>query len=192
MSVFGVTITKVMDWRGQPQQFSNVYHFNTSLGQSFDDVAVINAVKAAETPIHSNQVSFLMGRTWGPTDQGVAASKMREVVDLSGTGTATAASGYYRELAHLIRWPLGRYGSKNRPQYLRKWLHCVATHGFPTDGTTAMTTVPSALQTYIDAVTNLNPPGIMDGPMELCTAEGKMPTGPGKTIKYLEHRQLGR
>ncbi len=191
MAVFAVSITKELDWRGQAQQFSNIYHLNTNVGQIFDDIAAIDALVAAERPIFSNNVRFKVARTWGPTNNGQAASLMRDIKDLTGIGQATSSASAYKEMAILARWPLGRYGSRNRPQFLRKWLHTNALHGYPPDGSDPLTSVPTALQTYLNAVTFVNPPGLQDG-YELCSWDGKLPTGPATLTKYLEHRQFGR
>ena len=193
MAVFAVTITKSTPWRGTSQEFSNQYHYRTDPGQTFDDQAVIDALVAAEKPVHSSFATFVKARTWGPTDQGQAASVTREIVDLSGSGTATATSGWYRELAMLVVWPMGRYGSKNRPQYLRKWLHTMSNLGASSSawaqGSDPITTPPAAIMTYIGAVETISQ-GV-NGVVQLTNAQDRGSRGAGYLYPYLEHHQLG-
>lgn len=192
MSVFAVSITKDCLWRGSRAEFSNVYHMQTASIEQFDDLAAINYLVDAERPIHSTGVNFLRARSWGPTHQGAGPSKMREVLTLTGSGSGGAGSSIYPELAQMVYWPLGRYGVRNHPQYLRKWLHTLKLYNMSAIGDRYTGTTDAALQTYIDKVTAINPLGL-DGPYELCTADGQhLPTGPGKLYPYLEHRQLGR
>lgn len=192
MAVFAVSITKEADWRDAMREFSNVYHFKTDVGEPFDDLGVINKVVAAEKLIHSSDVKFTRARTWGPTEQGQSANLMREVVQLSGAGSMAASSNYYAEMAIMVYWPLGRYGSRNHPQYLRKWLHCHNNHGLPADGGRGTGATAAQVQQYIDAVTEVRMVIDVDG-YELCTPDGQhTPIGPGKQYPYLEHRQIGR
>lgn len=117
---------------------------------------------------------------------------MREVIQLSGTGALNPESPWYPELAYMIYWPLGRYGSRNRPQYLRKWIHTGKNVSvMPADGSRFTGTPGAIVQGYIDAVTAVDPAGV-DGPYELCTEDGRQPIGPGKLYPYLEHRQIGQ
>lgn len=94
----------------------------------------------------------------------------------------------------LIYWPLGRYGSKNRPQFLRKWHH-VGNNQMITasiqDGSTPFGAISGAALTYANAVTNLVPPAPVSGTFQLCGPQGHIP-GSALLYPYLEHRQFGR
>lgn len=189
MAVFGVAITKEVPWRGGVQPISNVYHYESLPAVTFNDDDVINALVAAERAIFANTVNFIKARSWGPTDATPAESVTRTIKDLSGTGNATPTGAMYKEAAQLITWPLGRYGTRNRPQFLRKWLHTGAAHGYSTDGSTPQASTPLSLQTYIDAVAGISAGALTN--YVLATAQGRNPTGPGKSYPYLEHRQFG-
>lgn len=195
MAVFAISITKSVPWRGQVEEFSNVYHYNTLAIEEFADGAAIDELVAAERPVFANTITFRLARTWGPIGQGQAASVTRVVRDLTGPGTASSASDMYVECATLIEWPLGRYGSRNRRQFLRKWLH--ARHqpdGAPVgwlNGTVLHPGIAGAELAYVNRVTSLDPPGI-DGPYELCSPGGQTPIGPATIYPYLEHRQFRR
>lgn len=189
MAVFGIAITKEIDWRGGVQPISNVYHYSSLPGVTFNDDDVVNALVSAEKAIYASSVRFVKARTWGPTDGPAADSVTRLIKDLTGQGALTATVNMYREAAVLITWPLGRYGSKNRPQFLRKWHHTCYNHGLPAEGTPAGGATPAAITTYINTVA-----GIAAGTLTnyvLSTAEGKRPTGDGKLYPYLDHRQFG-
>lgn len=190
MSVFALSVTKQFTWRGEAQNFSNVYHFLTGVGETFDDGLALDDVIAGERAIHATTVNFVQARTWGPVDGAPSANVTRVIRDLSSVGLAAATSNWYREFALLIVWPLGRYGSRNRPQFLRKWLHTESLNsitgaGFLTGNSQG--TISAALTGYINDVTSVGP-----GPYDLCSASGHLPTGPGFLYPYLEHHQLGR
>lgn len=191
MAVFAVAITKSIPWRGGPQEFSNVYHFETGFSEPFDDLAVIADLVAMEKLVHGQTIDFVRARSWGPTDEGPAASVMREVVPLSGTGAVPVSGTMYRECAILISIPLGRYGTRNRPQYLRKWLHCDTTHGYDPRGLVRLTTPSEALTDYMDDLGSAGQRFWNLNGYQLCTADGRTPIGDPYPYPYLEHRQLG-
>jgi hypothetical protein len=192
VTTFAAAITKTIPWRGKEQEFSNVYHYRTGTGEAFNDIAVINNLTTLEKGIYPTNVKFLHGRTWGPTEGLLSQNVMREVVQLTGTGSQTPVSPFYPELAIMVYWPLGRYGSRNRPQFLRKWLHLMSTQNLPMDGSRYTGTFGSALNSYVSGVKVINPLGT-EGPYELTTPKGEhLPTGDGVVYPYLEHRQLGR
>jgi hypothetical protein len=188
-------VTKTIPWRNGPQEFSNVYHFKTALSEPFDDNELINKIVLQEKTFHSSNVTFKVARTWGPTDGTQQQSVTRTIKDLTGTGELTPGTNWYRELAFLVVWPLGRYGSKNRPQFLRKWYHTDNAMAVAASVLTGATAIPlpanNALATAIPKITNNNA-GFLLGDFKLSTAEGREPVGPGSMYKWLEHRQLGR
>jgi hypothetical protein len=192
MAVFAVSITKTIPWRGKETEFSNVYHYVTDPLEVFPDNEVIDKLVAAEKAISTGAVKFVKAHTWGPTEQGQQASKMREVRALTGIGTSGSAITFYSELAVMIYWPLGRYGSKNRPQYLRKWLHLGRAAGLPADGSRSTQATPADIQSYIDSVRTVIVPSKAAG-FGICNWRGDHePKGPGIMYPFLEHRQLGR
>lgn len=190
--VFAVYIGKLIPWHSGLAPFGNTYHLKAGLTQPFEDEGVIDALVAAEKAIHATNIQFVKARTWGPTDEGQTASKMRVVKDLSGTGAAVPASSFFNELANMVYWPLGRYGSRNRPQFLRKWLHCGKNvANVPMDGSRSTSPATTDLTTYINAVTSVRG-GLLTGTYPLCTFDGREPISPGLAYPYMEHHQLGR
>jgi hypothetical protein len=157
MAVFAVSITKEINWRGGPKKISNVYHYKTGIGETFPDIAVIDKLVTEEKKIYASTVNFVRGRTWGPTEQGKSASKMREVKELAGSGNLSPSSGFYPEFAIMLYWPLGRYGQRNRPQYLRKWHHLGRFVGLSTEGARYNGVPQPEITAYMTAVESLNP-----------------------------------
>lgn len=199
MPQFGVSITKQASWRGLTVEWSNRYHYlgNIDILTESQFLQIIDAVFDAERPAHAADVKFVSGRLWGPTGVGKEASLMRATRSWSNiAGTAAAPTQpMYRECAFLYQWPLGRYGSKNRPQYLRKWLHTFTNFILGANevaGTAQISSVPSPLQNYRNAVDDLVVTGVTGSPFQLCTEQGRQPLGPGTLYGYLEHRQFGR
>jgi hypothetical protein len=192
--ILGVAITKQMTWRGNPQEFSNVYHYQIANGsaQTIDD-ALIDRLVAIEKSIHGNGVTFKLARSWGPAENPPATNFTRRIKDLTGTGSLTSSGTIYFETAVLLQWPLGRYGSKNRPQKLRKWYHCQHAHSLDTTGGSVSGAPAAALTT---ALGNLNPITFTaeGAPFTypMTSKTGHEPIGAGSVYPFLEHRQLGR
>lgn len=167
------------------------------------DRDLLEALIAREKPVHAPDVRFVQARSWGPVSNAEAGAAPqprnskevivnRSILDLNEPGTGSASGFWYRELAYMVNWPLGRYGRFNRPQFLRKYLHTQSTLVSLTDvqaeGAAVLPAIP-ALQTYADAVTTVSTPTVN---YLICTPEGRQPIGPGTRYPYLEHHQLGR
>lgn len=192
--VYAFSIRKSMNWRGKTQGFSNLYHYNVESPTEALLLAFIDALKAAEVPVHSTNVTFVEGRSWGPVQSNGRGGRMEAVKALSGTGSASPSTTMYREAAYLVYWALGRYGSKNRPQFIRKWLHCntlFTLSGNFQDGNTAHGGAPAPITTYIAAVRSVTPVG-GGATYDLMTASQHVPISSGQLYTYLEHHQFGR
>jgi hypothetical protein len=199
MAQFGASITKDAVWRGSRVRWSNRYHFigDVNVLLEAEMLTILDALRDIEKPVHSPDVSFVEGKLWGPTGVGQAASLMRASRNWTAqVGTApTATQPIYRECAFLIQWPLGRYGSKNRPQFLRKWLHPYTNFGLSvneTAGVSPIGSTPAAIATYRGNAAALVVSGVAGSPFPLCTREGRQPIQTGSLYSYLEHRQFGR
>ena len=194
MAGWAYSIRKSTSWRGKTQSFSNLYHYDVSGFSTGDHQNVLTALKAAEVPVHSTAVNFVEGRAWGPVDSQGRGGSMVDGVIFSGTGSATQDLSIYKELAILCTWALGRYGSRNRPQFMRKWLHTMSLFGGtnpPINGATAAASTPAAITTYMAAVRVLTPTGGGTA-VNLMTPSGHFPLGAGAMYPYLEHHQFGR
>lgn len=192
--IYAFSTRKAVLWRGQLQGFSNLYHYSVEVAD-FDDLnEILRRLKAVEVPVHATNVSFLEGRAWGPVNSLGKGGRMEAVEVFTGTGSVGPDTGYYRELAFLCTWALGRYGTKNRPQFIRKWIHSQSYLGVATaerDGTTIISATPAALTTYMTAVTSLTG-GALPHAFDLKTASDHLPIAAGKMYPFLEHREFGR
>lgn len=183
-----------MTWRGRTQGFSNLYHYFLTTPTEAALNNVLTALQTAEKTFHSSDVAFVEGRAWGPVQTNGKGGRMEAFVTFSGNGSATPNSNMYLECAQLIVWPLGRYGIKNRPQFMRKWYHTrgTALQGAPgLDGRTDISPASGALATGITTVASLTPTG-GGGALPLQTPSGHTPISAGFLYRFLEHRQFGR
>ena len=195
MGFFTFTVTKSTSWRGVTQEFSNRYIYELPTDEPSEVVLeqMLDQLKAAEVPVHATTVNFVGGRCWGPVNAAGRGGTMRVVKSFSGTGNAVALTDMYKELAMLVVWPLGRYGTKNRPQFLRKWLHTHTLFGSSSSvlsGSTKFATTPGPITTYIGAVRTINY-GTGGPPLSLASPKGHFADTGGRLYDYLEHRQFG-
>jgi hypothetical protein len=198
--VMGIYIRKEVTFQGKSRTFGNTYHFAATNMLVFSEAqyrGIIQKLESAEKAIHSSAVKFVEGALWGPTDNGNQADNLMRVrMSLSGNGTlAPGTKPVYREMAVMFRWALGRYGSKNRPQYLRKWIHPCSDFGVWTDaqmqGVDQISEM-TAMTNYRTAVNTLGDPGWPDTALSFCTKDGRVPQNLGEIKPWLEHHQFGR
>lgn len=187
-------IEKSVPWRGETQHFGNLYTYplNTDAPSETVIEQMIDTLKAAEVPVHTTEVKFEVGRCWGPVGPDGKGGLMRVVRPLSGTGSNLADTTFYKELAFLVQFPLGRYGSKNRPQFLRKWLHTCSPLSISSaakSGGVDMGTPPPQLTTYANAIKSI-PMGTGGPPVSLASPRDHL-ADTVQVYKYLEHRQFG-
>lgn len=191
--VYAFSIRKSIPWRGSQQGFSNLYHYQVAVPTEGALNVFLTKLKDLEAPVHSTAVTFEEGRAWGPVNEDGRGGRMVSVVDFSGTGSATPATSMYKECAFLLQWPLGRYGTRNRPQFLRKWIHSNYLFGKATtvqDGSSSLGSMPTELGTYEAAVRDLLP--VPPGPTyRLISASGHTADQAAVMKPYLEHRQFG-
>lgn len=194
MPIFGVSITKRVSFRGQTQEFSNVYHY-----RSPDDwtttqaTAVIAAVKGNEVALHSSDVTFVRGACWSSTGS-VITSRMLAQSTLTGTGSQATNSNMDRERAVLVQWPAG-VNIRGRPVYLRKWYHScgnIASYIFTAANLQNTGAIADPDRAIIATAVNANTSIAASGTTgTLCAKSGRDNTGAGSVYKWLEHHQLG-
>lgn len=195
MGVFAYSVTKNTQWRGDTQGFSNLYHYELDSDEPSEQVLsdMIDIIVAAEKLVHGSAVTFDIARVWGPVNPNGSGGRMRLVKDLSGNGSQVSTATWYREFAYLCVFPLGRYGSKNRPQFLRKWIRPCTTLGGGTNitsGTDKITPEPTSLTNYMNAIRSVAQ-GAGGAPTSLCNASGEHKADDFHLYDYLEHRQFG-
>lgn len=194
MAVFAVYIEKEVRYFGELRRFGNTYHYTTDTGEPFDDALAIQQVSDAERGVLPGSVTFIEGRTWGPTDGPAIDNVMRENVTLGGTGQTDAEASMYREACVLFVWPLERSVPLNRRRWLRKFMRLanpgVAYTPAQLAGSDPLTgaNITDLKNVYGDPVTDLS----FLGNFRLCTEQGDVPTGPVEVRPYLYTRQIGR
>lgn len=192
-----ISIEKEATFQGKTERWSNAYCYETAATTDAEYSTLIDAIVAAERPVHAPQVSFKRASVYttqglnGPADLG----SMYFVKDLSVVGTAIASGGgtMYREAAVLVKWPLPRKQKATglgRQRSLKKWIHTCSVMGFNTavnQGTEALTsTEKGPFMTYAASI---------GGPVTgttLVAPDGTPPSGVAQVHDYLEHRQFKR
>lgn len=193
-NIWAFSVRKSIPWRGLQQGFSNLYHYEVDAPSVGNLDNILTALKALEAPVHATDVTFIEGRAWGPVNAQGRGGDMTSIVAFSGAGTATPDTTFYKECAYLIKWPLGRYGSRNRPQWLRKWIHSHSVLGQSStmkDGSTSLGAIFAPLSTYATGVRVLTPTG-GGTTYDLTSASGHVPISAAQLHAYLEHHQFGR
>lgn len=192
MAIYGVSITKEVNWRGHVEQFANVYHYNFL---NLDDQGarqLVNRLIEIERPVHSNEVRFVEGRVWsaGGTP---AENDMIGVYDaVAGTtGIAAQNSAMDREACILVHFDTNRQDSRSRKIKLRKWLHTCSPLGAPETFLAGTTPLPanarSVVADYANAV--LDPlTGTVTG--NLCAPSGADANGSIQVGNWVEHHEF--
>jgi hypothetical protein len=193
---FKVTITKQTTWRGLPEKFSNVYHYDTGAPISTDAGwdALINAIVAIEKPIHNSSVTFVEGRVNGPTNAGEAANIMQRIVDLTGAGTMGAGGATIpKEQTVVCSFYIGR-SALGYKRFLRKYYHSGQIPSSTVDSVRfGDTPLAAADKTpFTNAMNALKTITIGASSNDLCAPNGDhLPVGSSpKVLDHLHIRQL--
>lgn len=188
MAPYAYSITKRMQFRGQPEEFSNIYHYDNPPGFTDFDGA-LNAIATTEKTIFPGTVTFLRGRAWGPTNQGPAVSETRSIIDLTGTGTASfLGQNVYNELCIVAQLYVGR-GATGRKRYLRKYYHLML---MPASGDTFLGTSASiatgSRTPFENALNSLKNITVSAQSLPICTPQGDhLPVGTNATTLPIPH-----
>jgi hypothetical protein len=197
MPVSGISIEKEVTWRGNPERFSNVYHYwHSSISWATitdaEWLSFVTQIVNAEKAIHSTLVTFKIARIFGPTDGSEAANVMQYITDLTGNGSLPSTSKIFGELALVVQWPMER-SSLGRKRFLRKYLRTFS-YGTGTapevnsGGPLSSTPLPGLAATYAAAVDDLS--WAYGG--TLCAANGDGPNDAAYALPYLHTRQFRR
>jgi hypothetical protein len=195
MPQFSISITKSTVFRDSVQPFSNIYTYGGvgTMPNVGSATILINEIANIERALHSNDVTFTLGRLWssGGTRE---ENKMIATVTLTGNGSQATTADFDRERAVLVQWPAGK-DKRGKKVYLRKWFHCSGNCNgisFAASVKSNLTRIPAADRTTIaNQASNLARIG--------STAEWGMIAPSGRerdggdpiTHPYLEHHQLG-
>lgn len=194
MGRVGVAITKYTTWRGQNEEFSNVYHFDVDATVDANLAGqLVTAVKTLELPVFANLVTFKSARVWSAG--GTAAQNDTILLqDMTGTGSGTASQSINRELTVVVNLGTGRKTSTGRKIYLRKYIHCAAlpsiVSGVP-EGTNPLSSAQKAPfisygQGIRQFAINANASATLEGPQ----GQNIDNTAPVTVLDYLHTRQF--
>lgn len=194
MAVFAVSIVKRTEYFGELREFGNTYHYKTEAIEAFPDRLVIEAIKEQERFVTDDEVQFVRGVSWGPTDGSRLENVMRESVEFSDVGQVASVTPMYKEACSLVVWPLDRSVPLNRRRWLRKFLRMAPgapiASPSPVSGAAPLPgNSIAALEQYATAIRSLQ---VLAGSFQLCTDVGDEPNGPGIVRPYLYTRQIGR
>lgn len=195
MAPYGFQIVKSVTWRGEEEEFGNVYHYDLA-GILSSYSSIVDAIVAIEKPAFGTNVTFKSARVWGPTDSGPEAAVTELVKDLSGLGTQAGTAVIPMEETLVVQWYLGRSPTTQRKRFLRKYLHiCKASTTDQTTGGMGNTAISSNLTTlgttYGDGVKNLTVGGQN---IPICAWNGDhLPVGTTtQVLPYMHTRQFRR
>lgn len=194
MAIFGLSITKTVLFRGVQQPFSNVYHYQGTLPDAAQALAIAQFVTAIEKPLHASDVTWTGYKLWSAGGSPTANQMINQGV-LSGNGTQTTIGSLDRERAILIRFKNGT-DVRGRPVFLRKWFHTCGNCAGVTLSTAGImqntAVIPSADRTTIqNAADDLLTIVVNAVTYNLCSKRGINATAPVECHNYLEHHQLG-
>jgi hypothetical protein len=119
--IIGVAVDKQTSWRGIQETFTNVWHFDTAVEVTSQQVA--DAVVDKEKGLMAGNVNFKRVQVWGPTDGTKAQNQMLLQQNLTGSGSAAASTVTAKELTAVVSWDTGRLNTRGAKIYLRKYLH---------------------------------------------------------------------
>ncbi len=190
--IIGVSITKETTWRGGAEEFSNVYHFDTAVDTTSDEV--IDAVVAAEQTVHGPGVAFKNAKAFGPTDGLPAQNVMLADRTLTQFGTMPTAVTAGKELAAVVQWDTGRKNTRGGRIFYRKYLHPGALGTGNDDAGKGNVAMTQAQQDLFVAYGNDVKNAVGLSGANLTDAKGRaLPIGtPATVLPHLHTRQFRR
>lgn len=187
MAAPGITVVKSFTYRGHPEEWSNTYHFQGSAPTAAADWrSLCDDFIALEKTILLTSVTILRVICYADTDDSSVYSY--DLAAYAGTVAGTQALGTLSAVAqegdtvYEIRWGTGRFTSKAKPIYLRKYLH----PGVSDELTPDLIADPLKFYTDIFAADVMTTSGDWPG---LAGPDGVAPTG-YRTMPNISTRQL--
>lgn len=172
------------------EEITNIYHYRTPQAQP-DQVPtqeLIDAIWDREQNMMSTEVFAEAGYVTGPTDGTQAEDIFQAEYSIQESGTAVDAPSIHPSICLYFAWPLGRYGVRNQPQYLKKWIRLLSKHSFTDPQIGGRETLAANLTGGMAAYRNEMP--VITTPdgteWQLCTAQGRIVQGTGIIDEYIE------
>lgn len=180
-----IVINKIFTYRGQPEEWSNRYHFVGSTPSSlagWKDLAL--AIWAQERTFLNTTTKFngFLGYVAGD-ETANAIMGPDDLTTAEKSAGVLSGSNVPGDTAAWVRWATGTRNSKGRPIYLRKYFHGVGTTG--TDAIVG--TAATAMAAYGTKMAD----GTLPGGFKIAAPQGAI----GTTVKvptYVTTRTLKR
>jgi len=183
-----VTLVKRFQYRGANEDFSNTYHLDATPGDATQWKLLADAVWALEKGPISTNVNLVHGYGHhNDTDPAVWSwdYSTDPAGPFPGTFPETGCAPAPGDAACWARWDTGRYTSKGKKIYLRKYFHRVMLN--TTGGDAIKTGQVTALQTYAAGMLTL-----AAGGAHFAGPDGVRPPGPTAASSYATTRTLKR
>lgn len=198
MAPFQFTVTMQTQWRGQAEEFSNVFHYDIDVSDQGNErlELVLDAIVNNMRPIFGSEVTFVRGRVNGPTNQGAAADTMRVIKDYSGAGTRAPTSGgtIGKESAVVVSMYVGRNPATGRKRFLRKFLHVGVINSQSDPVRLGSSQLPASeitfFEDWFESMKNLTIPPDVAVPIVTPQGDGLPLNTEAVCLPYLHTRQL--
>jgi hypothetical protein len=184
-----ITIIKEFSYRGDPEEYSNTYHFEgTTPTDTAAWKALADAIIAAERSCYDSTVTWVRAYGYVAGNENSVAQIDYEVapnVVLAGTGTGWGGNKLPGDAAATTRWYTGQNSSRGKKVYCRKYWHPVHAHG--TDPDQIIAGQRTALQTFAAKLID----GSLPGSFKYCGPQGADLQAP-ETSQWVTTRTLKR
>jgi uncharacterized protein with PIN domain len=173
-----------------------VYHYETDYTVDATNAGeAIDAIVTFERPVHGASVNFKTGRLWttgGTKEQ----NETLLIKDLTGTGSLSVSTDFYRELCIVVQSYTGRHSVTGKRIFLRKFIHSL---GIPVSGLNqaignAALTAPmkAPFLTYGDQIQEVVPSAGKLMTLEAPSGGNLTPSAPVSVLDYPHIRQFTR
>lgn len=127
MAAAGIILIKSFAYRGQDEEWSNLYHFSGAGSDPANWRDMTDALVTLEKTVYSNRVTILRALCYDNTDNDSVYTY--DLADYAGVvpGTLSPSLGDVApgDVAGWVRWDTGTRSSRGKPIYLRKYFHDV-------------------------------------------------------------------
>lgn len=132
MAAPGVTLVQTFTYRGQPEEFSNTYHFvGDPPANDTDWRSLVDSLAGKVGHGLTTLVTIIRAYCYEDTDDNAVFTydMLAESAQVVGSVSVTSAYLAPGDCAAWIRWKTARTNSNGHPIYLRKYYHSVVLAG---------------------------------------------------------------
>lgn len=189
MAAGGVIIVKRFTYRGQNEEFANVYHFHGSAPTTDTAwLARITDVTDLEKNCYDSSVHIVRAYGYDDTDHDAVYTHDYTALgtEIAGTLSTSGSARNPGDAAVWVRWRTGRTNSKGKAIYLRKYFHPAwSPAGTPDTVTGSQVSALNALGSGLMS-------GSLTGGFQIADPAGNVPAGPATASTYVTTRTLKR